>query len=390
MLARFSPLALIVVGLLLATGLQGHETSQTPNASRARLPRFEVDPSWQWPPKLPNNWVVGVVTWVDVDRRDHVWVLHRPRQVPVENKNPAAPPVLEFDAAGKFVQAWGGPAAGYDWGDMEHSLSVDHQDNVWITFHNPLERSWSAPLDRTDDMILKFTSKGKFIRQFGGRDRHALRVGANTDTTSVHLATEVAVFPKTNEAFVADGYGNRRVLVLDAETLAFKRMWGAFGKQPPATLGRGADGNPAPTTDPNGPEHFNSVHAVKLSRDGLVYVGDRSNRRVQVFTVDGKYVGQVFVNPTAKAFRTASGLAFSPDAQQQFIYVADYENGMLHIVDRKALKPVGSFGKWGEKPGEFSGLHTVAVDSKGNMWTAETQPKPVGSRVQRLLFKGIS
>ena len=209
------------------------------------------------------------------------------------------------------MQAWGGPAAGYDWGDMEHRLSVDHQDNVWITFHNPLERSWSAPLDRTDDMILKFTSKGKFIRQFGGRDRHALRVGANTDTTSVHLATEVAVFPKTNEAFIADGYGNRRVLVLDAETLAFKRMWGAFGKQPPPALGRGADGNTATTTDPNGPEHFNSVHAVKLSHDGLVFVGDRSNRRVQVFSIDGKYVGQVFVNPTAKAFRTASGLAFS-------------------------------------------------------------------------------
>jgi DNA-binding beta-propeller fold protein YncE len=153
------------------------------------------------------------------------------------------------------------------------------------------------------------------------------------------------------------------------------------------------------TTDPRGPEHFNSAHGVKLSHDGLVYVGDRSNRRLQVFTVDGKYVGQVFVNPTAKAFRTASGLAFSPDPQQQFIYVADYENGQVHIVDRKALKQVGSFGKLGEnlsvstgqvERGEFRGLHTIAVDSKGNLWTAETQPKPVGSRVQRLTFKGIS
>jgi len=386
-------LALIVVGLLLAEGLQGYETPQTSNDSHARLPRFEVDPSWQWPPKLPNNWVTGIVTWVAVDRRDHVWVLHRPRQVPVENKDRAAPPVLEFDAAGRFVQAWGGPGEGYDWGDMEHSLSVDHQDNVWITFHNPLEQSWvSPPSKRTDDMILKFTSKGKFIRQFGGRDRHPLGVGANTDTTSVHLATEAVVSPKTNEVFISDGYGNRRVLVLDAETLAFKRMWGAFGKQPPPTLGRGAsaDANIVTPTDPKGPEHFNSVHAVKLSHDGLLYVGDRSYRRVQVFTVDGKYVGQVFVNPTAKGFRTASGIAFSADPQQQFIYVADYENGQLHIVDRKALTQVGSFGKLGEKPGEFRGLHTIAVDSKGNLWTAETQPKPVGSRVQRLIFKGIS
>lgn len=392
-LATLSPLALPVLCLLVAEGLQGHGTPQSSNESQARLPRFEVDLSWQWPPKLPNNWVVGVVTWVDVDRHDHVWVLHRPRQVPVEHQDRAAPPVLEFDAAGRFVQGWGGPGAGFDWGDMEHSLSVDHQDNVWITFHNPLERSWSAPVERTDDMILKFTNKGKFIRQFGGRDRHPLAVGANTDTTSVHLATEAAVFPKTNEVFIADGYGNRRVLVLDAQTLAFKRMWGAFGKQPPPTLGRGGnpgDSNRVTTTDPQGPEHFNSVHAVKLSRDGLVYVGDRSNRRVQVFTVDGKYVGQVFVNPTAKDFRTASGIAFSPDPQQQYMYVADYENGHLHIVDRKALKQIGSFGSKGVKRGEFIGLHTVAVDSAGTLWTAETQPKPVGSRVQRLIFKGIS
>ena len=390
-LARFSPLASIVLGLLLAIRLYGYET-QAPNDAQARLPRFEVDPSWQWPPRLPNNWVVGIVTWVAVDRHDHLWVLHRPRQVPVENKDRAAPPVLEFDAAGRFVQAWGGPGQGYDWGDMEHSLSIDHQDNVWMTFHNPLERSWSAPLDRTDDMILKFTSKGKFVRQFGGRDRHPLAVGANTDVTSVHLATEAAVFPKTNEVFISDGYGNRRVLVLDADTLAFKRMWGAFGKQPPPSLGRGvnSDGNRVTTTDLRGPEDFNSVHAVKVSHDGLVYVGDRSNRRIQVFTVDGKYVDQVFVNPTAKAFRTASGLAFSTDRQQQLIYVADYENGQVHIVDRKALKQIGSFGRLGEKPGEFRGLHTIAVDSKGNLWTAETQPKPLGSRVQRLVVKRTS
>ena len=385
---RFSPLALIALGLLLSGGLQGRETPQTSNESPAQLPRFEVDSSWQWPPALPNNWVVGVVTWVAVDRHDHAWVLHRPRQVPAGEEDRAAPPVLEFDADGRFVQAWGGPGEGYDWGDMEHSLSVDHQDNVWLTFHNPLERSWAAPVERTDDMLLKFTSQGEFLRQLGGRDRHPLGVGANTDTTSVHLATEAAVYPETNEVFVADGYGNRRVLVLDAETLAFKRMWGAFGEQPPPTLGRGVDANAniVTTTDPRGPEHFNSVHAVKLSHDGLVYVGDRSYRRIQVFTVDGEYVDQMFVNPAAEGFRTASGIAFSTDPQQQFMYVADYENGQLVFVDRKALKQIGSFGRLGEAPGEFLGLHTVAVDSKGNVWTAETQPKPVGSRVQRLIL----
>jgi sugar lactone lactonase YvrE len=389
--AALSVFGLTVLCLVAGDRVQSYQAPQAAAGSPARLPRFEVDPSWQWPPKLPNNWAVGIVTWVAVDRHDHLWVLHRPRQIPVENKNPPAPPVLEFDAAGKFVQGWGGPAAGYDWGDMEHSVSVDYQDNVWLTFHNPLEKSWSAPVDRTDDMILKFTSKGKFLKQFGGRDRHPLADGANTDTTSVHLATEAAVYPKTNEVFISDGYGNRRVLVLDAETLAFKRMWGAFGKQPPPALGRGVkDSNYVTTKDPKGPDDFNSVHALKVSNDGLVYVGDRSYRRVQVFTPEGKYVGQVFVNPTAKAYRTASGIAFSPDPQQQFLYVADYENGQMHIVDRKALKQIGSFGTLGQKPGEFIGLHTIAADSKGNLWTAETQPKPVGSRVQRLAFKGIS
>ena len=391
-LAQLLPLAMTVPGLLLAGGLQACGPEQTPAAAPAQVPRFEVDHSWQWPPELPNDWVVGVVTWVDVDRHDHVWVLHRPRQVPEGLEDRAAPPVLEFDETGRFVQAWGGPGDGYDWGDMEHSLSVDHQDNVWLTFHNPLERSWAAPVWRTDDMILKFTSAGEFAGQFGGRDRHPLGVGANTDTTSVHLATEAAVYPETNEVFVADGYSNRRVLVLDADTLAFKRMWGAFGRQPPPELGRGdiASGNMVTTDDPEGPEHFNSVHAVKLSRDGLVYVGDRSYRRIQVFTVDGEYVDQIFVNPDAEGFRTTSGLAFSPDPEQRFMYVADYENGRMHIVDRQALEVIDSFGRPGEAPGEFVGLHTVAVDSHGNLWTAETQPKPVGSRVQRFTVQGAS
>jgi DNA-binding beta-propeller fold protein YncE len=334
--------------------------------------------------------VVGVVTGVFVDRRDHVWVMHRSRQVPVEQTDRAAPPVLEFDANRKFVQAWGGPGEGYDWPDMEHGLSVDHQDNVWITGLNPLERSYSAPTQRTDDMIVKFTSKGKFIRQFGGRDRHALKTGGNADTASVHLACEAVVHPKTNELFVADGYANRRVIVLDADTLAFKRMWGAFGKQPPPTLGRSVER--VKTTDPKGPDVFDSVHALKVSNDGLVYVGDRNYRRVQVFTLEGKYLNQVFVNPNgAEGPFTAGGLAFSPpDAGQQFLYVADYDNGHVHIVNRKTLEVIGSIGRLGPKPGDFRGLHTLATDSKGNLWTAETQPRPTGSRVQRFVFKGVS
>jgi hypothetical protein len=386
--------AAVVVALasavaVAAGALAGNTTGQSATTPRAGVPRFDVDTSWRWPPALPNNWAVGVVTGVAVDRRDHVWIMHRSRQVPAEQRERAAPPVLEFDENLKFLQAWGGPGDGYDWPDMEHGISVDHQDNVWITGLNPLERSYSAPSQRTDDMIVKFTSKGKFIGQFGGRDRHPLKMGGNADTSSVHLACEAVVHPKTNELFVADGYANRRVIVLDAGTLAFKRMWGAFGRQPPATLGRAVER--VKTNDPKGPEVFDSVHALKVSNDGLVYVGDRNYRRVQVFTLEGKYVDQVFVNPNgALGSFTAGSLAFSPDAGQRFLYVGDYDNGHVHIVDRKALHVVGSLGRLGPNPGDFRGLHMLATDSKGNLWTAETQPRPTGSRIQRFVFNGVS
>ena len=363
------------------------------------IPRFEVDSSWQWPPALPNGDVVGVVSYVAVDRHDHVWVLQRSRQVPAEQQHLAAPPVLEFDENGKFIQGWGGPVDGYDWPDTEHGLFVDHEDNVWVTGLNPLERAYTNPTDRTDDMILKFTSRGEFLAQLGGRDRHPLGLGGNADTENVHLATETVVFPETNELFVADGYANRRVLVLDAHTLQFKRMWGAFGIQPPADLGR--DANPTSgaaemdlaadlAENPRGPETFNSVHTVKVSRDGLVYVGDRNHRRLQVFTLDGEYVTQGFINLDGDDHMTVCGLDFSPDPQQEFIYIGDYGNGHVHVVRRQTLEVVGSFGNLGPSPGDFRGLHTLAVDSKGNIWTAETQPRPVGSRVQRFTFKGIS
>ena len=387
---------MIAAGCAPADVGPGTAVDESPQASAAAgsggVPQYEVDTSWQWPPALPGGEAVGVVTYVAVDRRDHVWVLHRSRQVPAEHRQRAAPPVLEFDANGNFVQAWGGPAEGYDWPDTEHGLYVDHEDNVWITGLNPLEQAYTDPTDRTDDMILKFTSSGEFLGQFGGRDRHPLGQGGNADTDSVHLATEAVVFPETNELFVADGYANRRVLVLDAQTLQFKRMWGAFGNQPLPDLGRDASPTSAAadmdlTADPDGPDIFNSVHALKVSNDGLVYVGDRNHRRIQVFTLDGEYVDQGFVNLDGADNMTACGLDFSPDPQQEFIYVGDYGNGHVHIVRRDTLEVVGSFGDLGPDRGDFRGLHTLAVDSRGNIWTAETQPRPVGSRVQRFSLK---
>ena len=345
------------------------------------MPIFEVDPTW---PKLPNNWVTGVVSSVAVDRRDHIWVLHRPGTVQEAQKAQAAPPVLEFDPNGKFLNAWGGAAQGYDWPGTEHGIFIDHKDIVWV-----------GGSGIGDDMLLKFTTQGKFLKQFGARGQSK----GNADSKNVNRSADVFVHPKTNEAFVADGYGNRRVIVLDADTGAFKRMWGAFGKPPddapPAGApgaggGRGGGAAAPPVLDTEGegsPLFSNPVHAVKISNDGSVYVADRQNRRVQVFTPDGKYVAQAFINRAGPAAGSAAGLAFSPDPQQQFLYVSDLGNSHVLVLDRKTLKVLYQFGSRGTKPGDFQAPHHLAVDSKGNLYSAEVNP---GNRAQRFLFKGMS
>jgi DNA-binding beta-propeller fold protein YncE len=359
---------------------------------KTRVPVFEVDPSW---PKIPNNWTLGHVASVAVDGRDHVWLLHRPNTIPEDKRGSAAPPVLEFDASGKFVNAWGGPGTGYDWPDSEHGIAVDYRNHVWIGGSAPVAPSLRN-LD--DDMLLKFDSKGKFLLQIGGRTVS----GGNKDTKSVHQSADVFVYPKTNEAFVADGYGNRRVIVFDADTGAFKRMWGAFGNTPidvaPAARGgaRGGGANAgggrgaAPALDTEGqgsPQFGGPVHAVKVSNDALVYVADRPNRRVQVFTPEGKFITQTFINRSGPSPQSAAGLAFSPDSQQQFLYVADYGNSHIAVLDRKSLQVLYQFGQRSEKPGDFQGLHHLAIDSKGNLYTGEVAP---GARAQRFVYKGLA
>jgi hypothetical protein len=360
---------LVVIGVV--SGPQAAPLAQ--DASRS-MPVFQVDPSW---PKLPNNWVVGTVSSVAVDRRDHVWILHRPGTVSANLKAQAAPPVVEFDANGAFVNAWGGAGQGYDWPLTEHGITVDYKDVVWI-----------GGSGVTDDMLLKFTTQGKFLKQFGAKGQSK----GNADRTNVNRSADVFVYEKTNEAFVADGYGDRRVIVFDADTGAFKRMWGAFGNppdaDPPSTA---AGGPPAPATldtdGPGSPAFSNPVHALKISNDGLVYVADRSNRRVQVFTPDGKYVTQVFINRGGPSNGSAAGLGFSPDAQQQFLYVSDLGNSHVVVLDRPTLRVLYQFGIRGAKPGEFQSPHHLAVDSKGNLYTAEVNP---GNRAQKFLFTGMS
>jgi hypothetical protein len=371
-------------------GAKRSATAQTRPTSGREVPKFKVDPAWL---KVPSKWTLGIVSSSAVDAQDHVWVLQRPLTLAPEEKPRVAPPVLEFDAGGNFLQAWGGPGQGYAWPTSEHGIYVDPRGFVWIGGQGE------------EDQLLKFTRDGKFVMQIG-RGGHKK---TNQDTQNLWKPADVFVNQKTDELFVADGYGNKRIIVFDVNTGAFKRMWGAFGNppkdDPPAAGagGRGGDGSgaaepPAPADEgPDGPPQFvNPVHAVKVSNDGLVYVGDRGGRRVQVFTVDGKYVSQVFIGrechaPDCGNGTTAAGIAFSPDAEQRFLYVANRSQAQVMVFSRKTLEFLDSFGQWGSAPGQFGTLHHLSVDSKGNLYTAEVTPlKPVNRRIQKFAFIGTT
>lgn len=335
-------------------------------------PRFVVDPGW---PRIPNNWQFGQVASVSVDNQDHVWVLQRPGTLSAEEKGRAAPPLLEFDAAGTFVQAWGGPGEGYQWPNSEHGVYVDPKGFVWIGGNG-----------ENDHQILKFTKAGKFVMQIG----RAGQSKGNADTQNLNQPADTFVHAPTNELFVADGYGNRRVIVFDADTGRFKRMWGAFGNVP-----SDAAPNPAlPDAEERGaPQFVQPVHAARVSKDGLVYVSDRAGKRVQVFTLEGKYVSQVFIGRECKApdcgnGSTAASTAFSTDPQERFLYVGNRSQAKVMIFERRTLQLLDSFGQWGSAPGDFGTLHHMGSDSKGNLYVTEVTPlKPENRRIQKFLLQ---
>jgi sugar lactone lactonase YvrE len=384
--------AAVVAGLTVG----GVAQSAKPNAGGQKIPTFTYDPSW--PKELPNKWIVGNIGAVWVDAKDHVWIAHRPGGTTNLSERFGltgeaeccfpAPPVIEFDQAGNVVQAWGlihdqkgaplgkqvsGPYPDGAWPTSEHGITVDHKGHVWVDSSTP------------PSSLLKLSRDGKLLLQIGKTQGKV-----NSDTVNLGGPTSMLVDAKTNEVFVADGYENRRIIVFDADTGAYKRHWGAYGKPPveeqaPST---GAVEKMGKIDPAKRREQFDHVHCLAEDKGGLLYVCDRANDRVQVFKKDGTYVREVLVAPETRAFGSVMSVAFSPDAAQEFMYVADGANHKVWIYKRETLELLGAYAGLGagRGGGQMLVIHTMGVDSKGNLYVGETIP---GNRIQRFRFAGL-
>ena len=328
------------------------------------VPQFRVDPFWA--SELPNNWILGQVSGLAVDNQDHVWIVHRPQTLDARQRGEEgmccvpAPPVIEFDPNGNVMRSWGGPSDSYEWPQSEHGIHVDNQDNVWIGGNGS-----------GDAHVLKFTADGEFLLQIG---RAGQSTGSN-DTENLGRPASIEVDPTASEVYIADGYGNRRLIVFDSSTGEYRRHWGAYGEQPEDMDLPAYD----PTSEPI--RHFRSpVHGIAIANDGLVYVADRTNNRIQVFQKNGQFVTEAFVRPETLGSGSVSGVTLSQDDDQQWLFVPDGTNNVVWIVDRSSLEVVDYFGRLGKNAGQFYRLHNLAIDSRGNLYTTEVN---VGQRLQK-------
>ena len=393
-LKKYSIAFLVILGALAVASLLLQERAKV-EAAAVQAPRFEVDP--MWPKPLPNHWVIGATIGVAVDASDHIWIIHRASSLEAKEQYltmkpqassccAAAPPILAFNEAGDLIAHWGGPGEGFDWPASNHGIDVDYKGNVWIGGNGRGQQPAALPADESrmgagrvhDSFVLKFTQSGKFLMQIGKPNRGT---GSN-DPENLKLPAKTLVDPKTNELYVADGYGNRRVIVFDADSGKYKRHWGAYGHKP--------DDTQLPPYDPKDPpsQQFRTpVHGVALANDGMLYVCDRTNNRVQSFKTDGTFVKEVIFERNTLGDGAAFDVALSRDPQQRYVYVADGSNMKIHIIQRDTLEVLTSFGDGGRQPGQFYAVHSIATDSKGNIFTTETYR---GQRVQKFLYKGLA
>ncbi len=342
-------------------------------------PQFQVDPSW--PREMPNDWIMGAVTSVFVDSRDHVWVTHLPETLTPEEtaavQDPPigtccvpAPAVIEFDAEGVVVQGWGGGDPSQDVSEYPrnpHGLFVDHNDFVWVGTYR-------------HHRVMKFTRSGELVMTLGEYDRN----GGSDDPDLLGGPAGIWVDSETNEVYVADGYRNRRVVVFDGETGSYLRHWGAYGEPPDDDYDYGdrdLDGPPPPA------RQFSNVHGIIGSKDGLIYVADRRGNRIQVFDHSGEFVAEKIIAPLTRASGSAFVFALSADPDQQWLYLADGTNHKVWKLRRNDLEVVGEFGRGGRQVGQFLRPHGMSADSHGNLYVGEAS---TGRRVQKFTVQGGS
>lgn len=402
-----------LVALLVTLGISQNileEKAAAQAKAGTQAPVFEVDPFW--PKPMPNNWVFGQTIGLGIDEKDQVWIIHRGndfqnldnteyafpmagaggrgRGAPDPNAPPPpttyapgpnrvseccnpAPPVVAFSPAGDVVHSWGGPSVTPEWPDSNHGIVVDHKGFVWIGGNG-------GP----DSHILKFTREGKLVAEFGKKGARMVDgkpVINSNDMNAFGRVAKIFIEPKANEAYVADGYFNRRVAVIDMDSGKIKRYWGGSGLPP--------DDGQLPPYDPKQPpiKGFRTpVHCAEVSNDGFVYVCDRPNDRLQVFTKEGKFVKEKQFYPETRSDGSVWDVAFSRDPQQRWLYMADGANEHVYIIDRQSLEVVSHFGYGGRQPGMFFGVHSIATDSQGNIYTTETY---TGKRLQKFVYKGM-
>ena len=366
----------LLAAITATTGCDQATVNSETQSEGKQAPMFEVDPFW--PKPLPNHWILGSTIGLAVDSRDHVYIIHRRDTFNERTEIGAAtdpvkadccipaPNVLEFDAEGNLVNFWGGPADGYDWPASNHGISIDYKDNIWIGGNA-----------RSDSHILKFTRDGTFLAQYGSPDAEI----DSHSRESFGSVAEIAFDTDANEAYVADGYRNKRVAVLDMDSGELKRYWGAYGNVPDDT-------NLGPFTPGEEPaqQFRNPVHCAEPSTDGYVYVCDRVNNRLQVFHPDGTFVQELFVKPDSLGDGSVWDISFSSDPEQQFIYLADGTNRKIFIIERESMEILTNFGDGGRNPGQFFAVHNIATDSRGNIYTTETYE---GKRVQKFSYTGM-
>ena len=362
--------------LVLAAGCGGNGNSQSePESSADGVPIFEVDP--MWPKPLPNHWVLGSAIGVAVDAEDHVWIVHRgngnartelgaAQDPPTGECCLPAPNILEFDSEGNLLRSWGGPGEGYDWPSSNHGIAVDPMGNLWIGGNG-----------EDDAHILIFAQDGTFLKQYG----HPGGNKGSLDKENFGRVAKISIDAAANEAYIADGYLNKRVAVLDVTTGEFKRYWGAYGNEPDDT-----DIGLYNPDEPPAQQFRNPVHAAEPSNDGFVYVCDRPNNRIQVFKKDGTYVTEKIIARMTLGGGSTWDIAFSRDTGQKFLYLADGQNMKIYVIERKTMEILTTFGDGGRQPGQFYGVHSIATDSKGNIYTTETYE---GKRVQKFVYKGL-